>query len=45
VSATMAIAAILPESSQLPLGVLYAALGLAGGVLLFVALPQNEKTP
>jgi MFS transporter, DHA1 family, multidrug resistance protein len=45
VSATMAIAAILPESSQLPLGVLYVALGLAGGVLLFVALPQQDKTP
>lgn len=39
VSGAMAVAAVLPESSQAPMGGLYLALGLVAGPLLFLGLP------
>jgi DHA1 family bicyclomycin/chloramphenicol resistance-like MFS transporter len=41
VSATMAIAAELPETSQAPLGWLYVFLGLVAGLLLVKSLPAR----
>ncbi|MCW5735514.1 MAG: multidrug effflux MFS transporter [Enhydrobacter sp.] len=41
VSGAMAIAAVLPETSPAPLGVLYTVLGVITLLLLVVALPRN----
>jgi DHA1 family bicyclomycin/chloramphenicol resistance-like MFS transporter len=45
VSATMATAAMLPESSPAPLGSLYTVLGLVTLLLLVVALPRTGTHP
>ncbi|MEJ0016072.1 MAG: multidrug effflux MFS transporter [Acetobacteraceae bacterium] len=44
VSVTMAIAAVLPETSQAPLGALYLALGCVAAASLAVAMPASVRT-
>lgn len=44
VSGAMAIAAILPETTQTPLGWLYLGLSAAAGLLLAISLPASSRT-
>jgi DHA1 family bicyclomycin/chloramphenicol resistance-like MFS transporter len=45
VAVTMGAAAGLPDDSQTPLGWIYVALAVAGGVLLALCLPRGRRTP
>lgn len=45
ISLTMALAALLPETSQGPLGWTYVVIGLVAGALLWRSLPVNQSAP